>query len=97
MVDAFGIPGNFLADHPGCVGIVLGAAHAPDSAIIDDVDVQRTSGRAIMRADGSGSAKSNGLVHGASLPEPIKALKRIAVMRSIRRIHGRAEAPPRVR
>src|SRR6218665_3729124 len=46
IVDALSIARHFLADHACRVGIVLGATHATDGVVVDDVDVQRAGGRA---------------------------------------------------
>jgi hypothetical protein len=63
MVDALGIARHLLADDAGRVGIVLGAAHAPDGVRIDDLDVERAGRRAVVRAHGARDALGDGAVH----------------------------------
>ena len=51
MVNALGIARNLFADHTQCIGIVLVAAHPANGVVVEKFDIERASGRAIMRAD----------------------------------------------
>ena len=66
---ALGIARDLGADHAGGVVVVLGAVHAPDGALIDQLDFKRAGRRAIVRtggiADPFGSREAHGLVHRA--------------------------------
>src|SRR5262249_6890145 len=59
-----GIAGDLLADDAIGVGVVLGAAHAPDRLGIDDLDVERAGRRTIVRADRPRDSRDDGDVHG---------------------------------
>ena len=52
MVDALGIAGDLLADDAGGVAVVLGAAHAADGALIQQLDLERAgSGQSCGHTD----------------------------------------------
>ncbi|MNR63045.1 hypothetical protein D3C85_1852270 [compost metagenome] len=68
-MDALGVAGDLFADDAGGIGIVLGTTHPADGGIVDDIDIQRTGGWAIVRADRTGGAEDDGLVHGRRLAE----------------------------
>jgi hypothetical protein len=64
-MDALRVAGNLLADDAGRIRIVLGTTDAPDGMCIDDLDIERTGRRAIMRTNGPCGAQSERLVHDA--------------------------------
>ncbi len=64
VVDALGVAGDFLADDPGRVGVILGATHAANGAIVHEINIEGAGRRAIMRADGADGTERDGLVHG---------------------------------
>ena len=41
MMDALGVARDLGADHAGRVGVVLGAAHAADGAVVEHLDLER--------------------------------------------------------
>ena len=53
---ALGVAGDLGADDAGGVVVVLGAAHAPDGALVDQLDFQRAGRRAIVRTGGAADA-----------------------------------------
>ncbi len=65
MIDALGVARDLGADHARGVGIVGRAADAADRVPVEDLDLERTGRRAIVRAGGSGDARANELVHRA--------------------------------
>src|SRR5690606_13544620 len=68
---------------------VLGAADAADGVRIDNVHIQRTGGGAIVRADRTGGADGDGLVHGVRLAEGGPALNPIGVMGDIPNVNAK--------
>ena len=49
MVDAFGVAGDLGADDAGRVAIVPGAMNAADTAVVEDLDVERAGRRTVVR------------------------------------------------
>src|SRR5262249_53859381 len=70
MVHAFRVARDLGADHARRVGVVGGAADAPDGASIEHLDLERAGGRTVVRAGRGGDAYggADDLVHRASLP-----------------------------
>src|SRR5207249_8976143 len=54
VILAFGVRGDFGADHALRVGLPLGAADSADADAIEPLDRQRTAAWTIMRADAVG-------------------------------------------
>ena len=71
VVLALGVARDLGADDAGGVVVVLGAAHAADGALVEELDLERAGRRAIVRAGGKAdplrSGQPDGLVHGRQL------------------------------
>ena len=50
MVDAVGIARDLGADDARRVAVVLGAMDAADAVVVEELDVERAGGRAVVRA-----------------------------------------------
>src|SRR4029079_7864742 len=51
MVYALGVAADLLADHPAGVGVAVRAAHAPDGARVDPLDLESAGAGAVVGAD----------------------------------------------
>src|SRR4029078_3577102 len=69
MMFPFGVARDLGADHARCVVVVFCAVHAPDRALVENFDVQRTGRWAIVRArrmpDPHGLWETDRLIHRA--------------------------------
>ncbi len=65
MMDALGVAGHLRADHAG--GVVVGRrpAHRADAPPIEHLDLERASGRAVVRADGMADVAHEASVAGS--------------------------------
>ncbi len=63
VVDALGVARDLGADDTGGVAVGLGPVNAADRALVEELDVERAGGRAVVRADGAGGADDEWLVH----------------------------------
>src|SRR5690606_9722345 len=75
MVDALRVAGDLRADDAGRVGIVPGTMDAADAHTVEDFDIERAGGRAVVgtgrMADGDAGgslADSGRSIHAANLP-----------------------------
>ena len=64
VMDALGVARHFGADDAGRVGVVLRPVHAADAAVVQQLDIERTGRRAVVRA--GGMADLGVRVHGRS-------------------------------
>ena len=64
MMNALGIAAHFFADHAEGVGIVLGAPHPANGALIQQFHLQRAGRGAIMGANGNSGLDIGANVHG---------------------------------
>src|SRR5690606_29485069 len=69
MMNPLGIARDLGADDAGRVVVALGAMDATDGALVDDLDVERTGRRAVMRARRVPDADLGGYVHHCKLAE----------------------------
>src|SRR5690606_24524749 len=72
MMGALGIARHLGADDASGIAVVLCAAHAANGALVQQLDVERAGGRAIMRTGGMADRdiRSGGyLAHAISLPQ----------------------------
>src|SRR5690606_7202560 len=94
VMDTLGVASDLFADHASRIGIILGTAHAADCAVRQDVDIEGTDRRTVVRADGADGAKRAEVVHAATLAEAKRRHNRIVVMGGIREGDGARQRPP---
>ncbi len=101
---ALGIARHFRADHAGGVIVVLGAVHAADGALVDQLDFERAGRWAIVRtggiADPLGRREPDGLIHRApTIPDRARFRSPPAAWNAARRrppaAPARRQPPPR--
>jgi hypothetical protein len=92
MVDALGIARDLGADHPIRIALALAAAYPPDAAPIDDFDLQRTGGGAVMGANGWQMGDAGKLGHNCLLEHCAK--KWVPVFRVSNALNSRNRAEP---
>ena len=92
MMHPLGIARDLGADDAGRVAVVGSAPHPSDRAGVEDVDLQRAGGGAVMRADGESRLVVERLVHGRLIANRAAAPKFISQMPAIN-AKGRAHWP----